>query len=176
MRAAAAIDEATLLRAWKRYCGSLYTSATTALAEIDRLDLHLVILSGGYGVVRYDEPIGNYDHVFKASSWPAGLLEDVLLEYVRRYRLRSVRAFASSTTSYLRFLTRVRWNEAGLDDVVLLAPGPSNAAQKQAPRAEGEAFAELIWGRLASDWVSSDGIALEAIALRSPGGAGYSPT
>ena len=43
-----------------------------------------MIISGGYGIARADEPIGWYDKILQLADWPAGLLESALISEVRR--------------------------------------------------------------------------------------------
>jgi hypothetical protein len=90
MRDRAHVDETTLLPAWRRYTGGLYKAAAQALASIEEHGLNTLIVSGGHGLVLAGEPIGNYDAIFRLSSWPRGLLEEVLTAYVRRRKLRTV--------------------------------------------------------------------------------------
>lgn len=56
----AQIDESTLAPAWRRYSGTLYHAAAPVLGNaIQRGQLpHLLILSGGYGIVHARDPIG----------------------------------------------------------------------------------------------------------------------
>ena len=44
----------------------------------------VVIMSGGYGVVRAQELIGWYDKVLRLADWPPSLLESALIEQARR--------------------------------------------------------------------------------------------
>ena len=121
MRLPARVDETTLLPAWRRYSGTLYQTAARALADAeDRLNV--LIVSGGYGLVLADEPIGYYDALFRLSSWPRGLLQEILIEYAQSRKLRNVRAITSSTGDYRKLLAHVRWAAAGIDDALLLAP------------------------------------------------------
>ena len=59
------IDESTLMPAWRRYDGALYRSSQGALGELLQQGTHIIILSGGYGAVLAEEPIGLYDTVLK---------------------------------------------------------------------------------------------------------------
>ena len=73
------IDETTLVPAMQRYAGSLYQAASDALYEIAQGGSHIIILSGGYGVVMGSEPIGLYKQILKTSWWPRHILERVLI-------------------------------------------------------------------------------------------------
>jgi hypothetical protein len=103
--------------------------------------------------------------VFKASWWPGRVLEDVLLEFLRRHGLHAVRAITSATTEYARFLRQVDWRSTGLEDAWLLTPEETTGAMVKSPRAQGEALSILLRGRLDGDWLSSDGLRLIAERL-----------
>jgi hypothetical protein len=55
---------------------------------------HVVIISGGKGIARSEEPIGWYDKILQLTDWPAGLLESALISEARRRGARTVVAFA----------------------------------------------------------------------------------
>ena len=114
------MDDRTLAPAWKRYNGHFYQAAGDTLAEAVSQRLHLLILSGGYGVLLACEPIGLYDATLKTSWWPECVLEGVLAGYARHYRLKCMRAFVSRTTAYRKVVERANWNAAGVADAVLL--------------------------------------------------------
>ena len=113
-RQRAGVDERTLAPAWQRYSGRFYQAAGGALAEAVRQRLHLLILSGGYGVLLAREPIGLYEAVLKTSWWPECVLEDVLAGYAQRHRLKCMRAFVSRTTSYRKVVERTNWKATGM--------------------------------------------------------------
>lgn len=95
------IDESALMPAWRRYDGSLYRTAHDALGDLLREGMHIIILSGGYGAVLADEPIGDYNAALKPSWWPNRLLSRILLAYANNHGITSVRAFASVTRVFL---------------------------------------------------------------------------
>ena len=68
---------ARVLPAWRRYTGTFYQNAQPALADAVARG-HVVIISGGYGIVRADEPISWYDKVLQLAEWPPGLLSQPL--------------------------------------------------------------------------------------------------
>jgi hypothetical protein len=103
VRARAHVDETSLIAAWQRYTGSLYQAGRDAIEAAIEAGIHMMIVSGGYGLVLAAEPIGYYKAVFKNSWWPDRVLDEVILEYLRRHRIRAVRAVASATTDYARF-------------------------------------------------------------------------
>jgi hypothetical protein len=165
IRSRAHVDEASLIPAWQRYTGSLYQAGRDAIQAALEAGVHMIILSGGYGLVLAAEPIGYYEAVFKNSWWPDRLLEEVLIEYLRRHRLRSLCAVASATTEYARLLRRVNWHAAGLESAVLLTPEETTGALVKSPRAQGESLSALFHGEIDMNWVSSDKLHLTCTNL-----------
>lgn len=162
LRERARVDESTLLPAWIRYTGSLYESARESLASaVDRGE-HILILSGGYGVVKVDEPIGWYEAELNLAWWPRGLLERCILEYARRHQLKDVVCFAGSKTPYARLLRRIPWQHSDLSGARLLSPnlGGERGAMKKSPEAQGEALRAYFSTGLVGGWKSSRGFGL----------------
>ncbi len=162
------IDEQTLGSAWRRYDGHLYKAAREELKNALDNEMHILILSGGYGVVLADEPIGIYQARLTLAWWPKGLLEEVIASYILRHKLKRVIAVVSSTTSYRSLLERVDWRSTDVDEAVLLMPEPvQEGAMVKAPRCQGEAVSALISSKLNQGWSSSDrlGIYAEKIQL-----------
>ncbi len=159
------LDETSLVQAWQRYNGTLYQAASRSLRSAVEKGLHVLIVSGGYGLVLMEEPIGIYEAVFKTSWWPRGLLEDVLIAYCAQNNLTSVRAFMARSTGYGKLVHQVPWKKAGIDDALLLAPQATTGAMVKTPRALGEAFAAFLSGELDENWASSDGLRLDACIL-----------
>ena len=156
------LDNSWLRRAWERYNGSLYRAAYDALARAMQSEIrpNLMIVSGGYGLALANELIGSYDAVFRRKDWPTGLLEEVLLNFVGNQNIRRVRAFASMTTEYGKFLRGVPWTQGGIQDAIMFCPEPTTGAMVLSPRAQGEALAAFLDGRLGENWRSSDGLKL----------------
>lgn len=155
-----AIDELTLVPARQRYSGSLYCSGGQALDDLLEAGSHVVILSGGYGLVLATEPIGMYDQVFKRSWWPQRILERSLVAYAQHHRISSVRAFASATSPYVKTMQHVRWRDADIDDALLLTPHRGPGAMRKSPVSIGEALTALRDRTLTTDWHSSYGLCL----------------
>jgi hypothetical protein len=99
-----------------------------------------VIISGGYGIARADEPIGWYDKVLQLDDWPAGLLESALLGAARRCGAQTVVAFAAASTDYTRLLRRTSWQQAGIDARLVTIAGVTGGAMSEVPRRLGQAF------------------------------------
>lgn len=156
------IDERQVMPARQRYDGVLYRAAGHAIERMMDAGAHVLILSGGYGLVSANEPIGNYNAVLKPGWWPHNLLGRCLLAYAASHRIQSVRAFAAATSPYHRVLSNVDWSGAGVSDALLLAPRPEPGGMAKSPRTIGEAVAALADGRLNSSW-KSYGLPLEIV-------------
>ena len=154
-------DERALMPAWQRYDGSLYRSGGNALGELLEQGMHIIILSGGYGAVLADEPIGNYNQALKTSWWPNRLLQRVLLSYAQRQGIECVRAFASATSAYFRVLSGMNWDAAGVEDALLIAPETQPGGTLKSPASIGEAITSFAARELRADWQSSYGLGLE---------------
>jgi hypothetical protein len=137
--ATAHADTAHLLPAWRRYSGTFYQHARPALAEAVATG-NVVIISGGYGIVRGDEPIGWYDKILDLTNWPAGLLESALISEVHRCGAQTVVAFASASTSYTKLLRRTPWQQADINARLVTITGVTGGAMSEVPRRLGQAF------------------------------------
>lgn len=168
VRERARIDETTRVAAWRRYDGALYQACREGLQAALAEGVRVAIISGGYGLLLADEPIGVYEARFQPGWWPRGVLGEVLAACARRWALRHVRGFLSASTAYRRVFESAPWSAAGVDDALLLAPqlGAGEGAMVTGPRAQGEAIACFLRGQLAPGWSSSDGVALAATASR----------
>jgi hypothetical protein len=159
------LDEAHLMPAWCRYTGRLYAAARDDLKAAlgsGRLP-HLLILSGGYGVVRATDPIGWYDRALSLRDWPSGLLGDVICHYAKLHGLSAVRAFAGSSTTYAKALRSAPWHSYGLTDVILKSPVGGSTGTT--PPALGEAVAAMLGRSLSRSWRSSHGLAVHSQTL-----------
>lgn len=155
------IGERQLMPAWQRYDGAVYSASGHAIEKMMDAGAHVLILSGGYGLVSAAEPIGDYNAVLKPGWWPHNLLGRCLLAYAASHRVQSVRAFAAATSPYYRVLSKLDWSGAGVSDALLLAPRPEPGGMAKSPRTIGEALAALADGRLDSNWISSYGLPLD---------------
>ncbi|GIE89881.1 hypothetical protein Are01nite_63610 [Actinoplanes regularis] len=156
-----AIDDRLLMPAWQRYTGFFYTSAADALTDATARRANIVIISGGYGVLSADEPIGTYNRVFRHADWPPGLLEDLLCEHARRTGARSMVAFLAASTEYARLVRRTPWRSAGITEAALVSVASAGGgAMVTVPRALGSAF-RAFWYR--SPDLLPDGISVESL-------------
>ncbi len=157
----AELNASGVFPAWRRYTGLFFDAALPALEQSMNAKLHVLIISGGYGVIKACEPIGTYSARLTLREWPKGLLQEVLAAYASRHELRSVRGFLSLSTDYARIVAQTPWKSAGITDACIIGPKPTRGAMRKAPRAEGEAFAAFLAGQLTQDWTSSNGVELE---------------
>lgn len=153
-------DERRLMPASSRYAGRLYESAGHLIAKPPPGANH-VILSGGYGLVLPEEPIGDYDRKFRIGDWPSDLLEQCLLEVTRALDCARVVALCADTSDYARLVRRTPWKRLGID-VRLGCPDMAGrgGAQLLVPRAMGEALSALATGGIDEGWSSGDGVSL----------------
>jgi hypothetical protein len=165
IRSAAKVNETRLMPAWQRYTGSLYQTGGHALENLIRGDCHVLILSGGYGVVLATEFIGYYEAVLNLKWWPNRLLERVIEAYARTNHLRSARAFASRTTAYQRVVRGVSWRTASVSDALLITPDAVSGAMVKSPSAQGEALEAFVAGTLTATWKSSTGLGIAVSSL-----------
>ncbi len=122
-RARAAVNERSLLPAWRRYArGLVYRAAAPLLEEWISRGGHVLILSGGYGVVTGSEPIGDYDAQLHPHEWPGGLLARCLVEYATEHDLSEVAGFAGRSTSYADVLRDAPWRGSRVSRVILFSP------------------------------------------------------
>lgn len=163
--AAASLDDRLVMPAWQRYAGTFYQAARATLASAVEAGLHVLIISGGYGVVAATDEIGTYERRLKRNDWQPDLLERVLLEYVRAHSLRRVRAFVAATTDYGKLVRTTDWCHSPCRDVEILSPVAGGGAMVTVPRALGEAFAAHFQGKLTPDWRSSDGLRLRTMKV-----------
>jgi hypothetical protein len=143
------LEMAEVLPAWRRYTGTFYQHANPALADAVAHG-HVLIISGGYGILRAEELIGCYDRQLHLADWPRGVLESALTGEAHRRGLDTVVAFASATTSYAQLLHRVPWREAGIAARLITITGVTSGAMVEVPRRLGQAFSAFWTGRHAS--------------------------
>lgn len=165
LREKALVDEKTLMPAYLRYSGQLYEHGSTSIGGAVAAGQRVLIVSGGYGLLLADEPIGMYKKRFALSDWPGGLLESCILDYARHEGIRSVIAVMSSTTDYAKLIRRVDWRRAGLEAALVSPVAHGGGAMVRVPRAQGQAVAALINTGLEQAWRSSDSLSLEIESL-----------
>lgn len=165
LREKALVDEKTLMPAYLRYSGQLYEHGSTSIGRAVAAGQRVLIVSGGYGLLLADEPIGMYEKRFALFDWPGGLLEGCILDYARHEGIRSVIAVMSSTTDYAKLIRRVNWRRAGLEATLVSPVAHGGGAMVKVPRAQGQAVAALIKTGLDQAWRSSDSLSLTTESL-----------
>lgn len=160
--ATANADERQVMPAWYRYNGGFYTAAEASLRDAVSAGTPLVVLSGGYGLLHAEEPIGNYDKIMRLSDWPAGLLEDLLVREAGRRNVPTVVAFAASSSDYARLVRNAPWRRAGLTAFLVTIKGVSKGASGEVPRRLGRAFT-CFWQQQPAEWYP-EGTTLERLA------------
>jgi hypothetical protein len=143
--AAAGADTTKLLPAWRRYTGTFYQHAGPALPDAVATG-HVLIISGGYGIVRARELIGYYDQELRLADWPTGLLESALIDEAQRCDARAVVAFASASTGYAKLLRRTSWWRTGISARLVTIIGVHGGAMSKVPRRLGQAFS-AFWNQ-----------------------------
>ena len=162
----AKLDESALLPAAERYTGTLYRAAGDALDVLAGSGADLLIISGGYGVVRPSEPIGWYDQEFQNAMWPNGVVARCLAAYADATGATAVIAVLAATTQYARVFRSARWPER-VEHVLHVWPEPTAGAMVKAPRAQGEALKVFSRNQpLLPGWKSSDGLGMQITRLR----------
>jgi hypothetical protein len=156
-RAAAQIDEKTLMPAYLRYSGELYKQCGESIGQAIDAGQRTLIVSGGYGLVLGDEAIGIYAMRFSRSDWPRQLLEKCILDFACREEIASVIAVMSTSTDYAKLIRNVDWRSASIEAMLVFPVARSrDGAQTKVPRAQGQIIASLISGGLDKSWCSSD--------------------
>lgn len=133
--------------AWRRYTGRLYDSASNALTRAVQARQPIVIISGGYGLLLAEEPIGTYDWQFRRADWPHGLVEECLLAVAERIGVEGILGFCARTTGYADVVRGAAERTRDVE-VVLVSPEMHGrgGAQVLVPRATGEAIGALLEG------------------------------
>lgn len=163
----ACLDQSTLARAIDRYDGTLYKIARTAIDKLIAEGAHVMVLSGGYGIVLANESIGMYEAKFQGSMWPHGVVERCLAEYASQTGITTAIGILSGTTGYARVFRRTRWPST-LSSALLVTPQRSTGAMVKAPKAQGELLVSLaLEGKIDERWRSSDGLAIEVSQIET---------
>lgn len=156
--------DGTLRMAIDRYSGTLYKTSGSAFQLLQEHGARIAIISGGYGLVLPEEPIAWYDCKFRARMWPNRLVERCLSSYAEASAVRTVVGILSASTNYAAVFRRTGWPDDV--DAFLLSPESAPGAMVKAPRAQGEALAEIAaTGSLGAEWRSSDGLKMEVTRL-----------
>jgi hypothetical protein len=163
-------DERTVIPALNRYAGAFYQTASAELAQAFEHGLHVLIISGGYGVLTAGEPIGWYDAAFNPAWWPGNVVADCISVYAARNGLTSIVAFLAASTGYARAfrgLDRIP-DRVRLDRVFLVSAvaGDVGGAMRKVPHILGEACTAFVRRDLTPGWRSTDGLDLAVSRVR----------
>ncbi|UMP05319.1 hypothetical protein [Amycolatopsis sp. EV170708-02-1] len=141
------VDDGGLLPAWQRYNGNFYRNVGGALGEAAASG-RLLILSGGYGILRADEPISYYDRKLRLSDWPPGVLADAVLGEARRIGATKAVTFVSASADYAKLARRIPWD---IEALLVTIEFHGGGAQVEVPRRLAQAFSAW-WRRSPSDY------------------------
>ncbi|WP_181776897.1 YaaA family protein [Amycolatopsis pittospori] len=133
------VDGGGLRPAWRRYNGHFYRNVGGALGEAVE-NGRTLILSGGYGILRADEPIAYYDRKLRLSDWPPGVLEHAIIDQARRLDAAQVVTFVSASADYAKLIRRVPWGETEISAVLVTIDFHDGGAQIEVPRRLAQAF------------------------------------
>lgn len=160
------LDESALLPAAERYTGTLYRAAGDAVDLLAQAAAGLLIISGGYGIVRHAEAIGWYDQEFRNALWPNGIVARCLAAHADVIGATAVIGLLSATTQYARVFRSARWPDR-VEHVLLVSPKPTAGAMVKAPRAQGQALKAFSRDQpLHPGWTSSDGLGIQIARLK----------
>jgi hypothetical protein len=163
-------DEHRLIPAMNRYSGAFYQAASGELVQALEHGVHVLIISGGYGVLTAGEPIGCYDAAFNPAWWPGNLVADCISAYAARHGITSIVAFLAASTGYARAFRGLDHipDRARLDRVLLVSAvaGDVGGAMRKVPHTLGEAFTAFVRSDLKPGWRSTDGLDLVISRVR----------
>jgi len=101
------------LCALDRYNGHLYNSTpdfrNSVKGAFGRNNVHILIMSGAFGVVTPSERILDYDKLIDVKFWIQHGLPKVIEEYIERNGITHVFGFFSKTTDYIKIMRSVDW-------------------------------------------------------------------
>ncbi|OXM50506.1 hypothetical protein [Amycolatopsis alba] len=144
------VDSGGLRPAWLRYSGNFYRNVGDALGDAAGHG-RLLLLSGGYGILRADEPISCYDRKLRLGDWPPGVLEDTVIEEARRIGATNVVTFVSASADYAKLVRRIPWGSTEIGGVLVTIDFHGGGAQVEVPRRLAQAFGAW-WRRSPSDY------------------------
>lgn len=160
----AGVDERSLRPAHQRYTGRLYQAAGRSIERANLSGSPLIILSGGYGVLLVDEPIGIYDRAFTAGDWPGGLLQECLIHLTVRSGRHDVVAFCASNTGYARVVRSTPWTRNGIRSHLVSAelsvPG---GAMSKVPMLLGTALSSYLSDGRSPSTIGPDRVVVEEV-------------
>jgi hypothetical protein len=160
----AKLDDSYLLPAWRRYTGACYQ--TKAVEKAVDLGAHVLVISGGYGIVLVTDPIGWYCRTLHLGDWRGRLLERCIKVYAKLHRFQVAIAFLARSGNYAKVVCR--WAGDGVDSAYLVSPDTTimRPSRKDVARGYGEALAAYLRGTLTVGWSSEGGIQMRIKKLK----------
>jgi hypothetical protein len=115
------------------------------VAKAIRSGVHCLVISGGYGLIRAEEPIHNYEaHMTRTHKYWKDIIPKALSAYVKRNRID--RTFIACSKPYAEVLKRYDWSgdREVFWYVATLPRRKGGGPQVKVPRLIGKAIVELI--------------------------------
>jgi len=104
-----------VLSALDRYNGHLYNSSpgfrNTIKEAYSKNNIHILIMSGAFGILTPSERIHNYDKQMAAMYWRRHGLPKIIEEYIEQNNITHVYGFFSRTTDYIKIMKSVDWKQ-----------------------------------------------------------------
>jgi|GEM_PF-2549868 len=109
-----------------------------------RSGIHCLIISGGYGLIRAEEPIHSYEATITDTKKYWGIvIPEVLVDYIRRNQIS--RVFIGCSSSYVGILKEKGWaGDAKVYWCIPRLPEGEGGAMRKIPMLTGECIVELI--------------------------------
>lgn len=101
-----------LIAALDRYNGFLYSvdNFRESLREIYfRKDIHILIMSGAYGILTPSEKIHYYDKPMNANYWKKHCLTKIIEEYIDRNKITHIYGFFARTSANIKIMKSISW-------------------------------------------------------------------
>jgi len=114
------------------------------VAEAIRSGIHCLIISGGYGLIRAEEPIHSYETtITDTKKYWKGVIPEVLADYIERNQIS--RVFIGCSSSYVGILKKGGWSgDAEVFWCIPRLPKGAGGAMVKVPKLTGERVVELI--------------------------------
>jgi hypothetical protein len=101
-----------LAAALDRYNGNLYkidNFRETVKKACLKKDVHILIMSGAYGILLPAERTHYYERSIIARYWKQNRLPEVIEEYIEKNKITHVYGFFSLTTDYMKIMRSIDW-------------------------------------------------------------------
>lgn len=105
--------DSTAVAALDRYNGFLYSSSPDFRDSVKiaffQKDVHVLIMSGAYGILTPSERIPLYNKQMNANYWNRHGLPRIIKEYIVRNKITHVYGFFSISTDYMKIMISINW-------------------------------------------------------------------